>query len=264
MNRAGLVPLSKMPSENWRAPQKLRGSSHNRERDKATVEIRSNQSGGCLPYFSALVSAVIVVITIFALKLLEKVFLNGLADQVKERLTPETFVILIVISAAGLLVAVGACRKNASLQKECAKVVVGAFIVLALMLVVAPEVLPGLAQHLPDIETLVILLKGPPATQIPILAATLIPSPIPIALPSSTPEPTNVCMNVPAPTILGHFAGADHQVKKDETLTSIAILHGTTVKELREANKEVHPQVNEFPDCLWEGIWLDIPGKDSD
>lgn len=89
-------------------------------------------------------------------------------------------------------------------------------------------------------------------------------TPTPPIVPSATASPTEVpltegvCAGVPASEIR-HLPNTQHKVVRGETLSSIAADYGVSVQELKEANKEIHPELYSNPDCLREGIWLIIP-----
>lgn len=77
---------------------------------------------------------------------------------------------------------------------------------------------------------------------------------------TATQEATlfNVCAGVPAADIR-QFPKAEHQVARGETLSKIAAKYGTSVGAIRDANKEIHPELYDHPDCLRSGIWLILP-----
>ena len=99
-------------------------------------------------------------------------------------------------------------------------------------------------------------------TPTPVFQVTQEPdTPAATPVPTSTPTPAaNVCEGVPHSSLLKH-PDATHQVMRDENLSLLAMIYGTTVESLKEANREIHPEVYSHPNCLRVGIWLIIPTR---
>jgi len=215
---------------------------------------------GCLLQFlSGLGTLTIVVVSIVALKLAEKIFLNGLADEIRRAITPGRLGLGLVGGLLGLLVAAAVCYRNRSLRMECVKTVIGAFIVMTSLLMLSPRVLPALADYLPDLTALGGLFIRFAVGPTPMAISTPTPSPSLTPTTSPLPQPTpNVCENVPASDYRRH-PGADYQIQPGGTLDSVARDFKTTRGVLIRRNLDIHPTLEGWPNCLREGIWLRVP-----